>query len=76
MTRVSPSLRSGWTTEACQSTYGLPSVLLRTTVSELSYVSGFLVPLYDTVPLTEKGTLSPVRVPAVSVTPVMWASLV
>ena len=33
VTRVSPSLRSGWTTEACQPTRGLPSAARRTTVS-------------------------------------------
>src|SRR4051812_20158358 len=76
VTRVSPSLRSGWTMEACQSTTGSPSFLSRTTVSELPYAIAFLVPLYDTVPLTEKGTSAPVRAPSVRVTPVMCASLV
>lgn len=76
VTRVSPSWRSGWRTAGRQSTTGFPSVVPRTTVSALSYVSGFSMPLYDTVPFTEKGTLSPVRAPAVSVTPLMWASLV
>lgn len=76
MTRVSPSFRSGWTTEAVQSTRGFPVALSRTTVSELPYASGLLVPLYVTVAFTEKGTLSPVRVPGVRVTPVRWASLV
>ncbi len=36
VTSVSPSCRSGWTTWACQPTSGLPSLLRRTTVSELS----------------------------------------
>jgi hypothetical protein len=48
----------------------------RATVSALSYASGFSVSLYDTVALTENGTLSPVGVPGVRVTSLMRASLV
>ncbi len=36
VTRVSPSLRSGWTTDGCHWTRGSPSLLRRTTVSALS----------------------------------------
>ncbi len=76
VTSLSPSFRSGWTTAECQSTSGFPSLVRRTTVSALSYASGFSVFLYATVPLTENGTLSPVGLPGVRVTSLTRASLV
>lgn len=65
VTSLSPSRSSGCSTDGRQSTRGSPSPARRTTVSVLSYVSGFVVCSYDTVPFTAKVTESRAGAPGV-----------